>query len=157
MTDQVENSANLGDTKKRKTKVKSKTTAAQSPLTENAATSSSTKKTAKTKSTTVRKKASSGKSRAQATSSQTSTTKTTGSTRTRTKSAKVQNPETIEQRADTAVGDGRTRINASERLAMIEKEAYFLAEARGFVGGDPAQDWLQAEQKVDALLKQTSL
>ncbi len=31
--------------------------------------------------------------------------------------------------------------------------AYFLAEHRGFNGGDPVADWLAAETEIDAVLK----
>jgi hypothetical protein len=37
---------------------------------------------------------------------------------------------------------------------MISEAAYFLAEKRGFTGGDPCDDWVKAESQVDALLKQ---
>jgi hypothetical protein len=33
---------------------------------------------------------------------------------------------------------------------MIADAAYFRAEQRGFQGGDPLRDWLQAEAEVDA-------
>jgi hypothetical protein len=36
---------------------------------------------------------------------------------------------------------------------MIAEVAYFRAEARGFEGGDPVRDWLEAEAEVDAVLK----
>lgn len=41
-----------------------------------------------------------------------------------------------------------------DRERMVSEAAYFLAEQRGFAGGDPLQDWLQAEQQVDATLQQ---
>jgi len=37
---------------------------------------------------------------------------------------------------------------------MISEEAYFMAEKRGFTGGNPCDDWVQAESKVDAMIKQ---
>jgi len=36
-------------------------------------------------------------------------------------------------------------LNTQERIAV---EAYLLAEKRGFQGGDPFKDWLEAEAKV---------
>lgn len=36
-----------------------------------------------------------------------------------------------------------------ERRRMIEVAAYSLAEQRGFTGGDPASDWLQAEEQIN--------
>lgn len=34
---------------------------------------------------------------------------------------------------------------------MVAREAYLAAEKRGFKGGDPVQDWLEAENKVREL------
>ena len=34
---------------------------------------------------------------------------------------------------------------------MIQEAAYFRAQARGFIGGDPVEDWLAAEAEIDAL------
>jgi len=39
-----------------------------------------------------------------------------------------------------------------ERHRMIAETAYFLAEERGFAGGDPVADWIEAERKVDQQL-----
>jgi hypothetical protein len=35
---------------------------------------------------------------------------------------------------------------------MVRDAAYFRAESRGFAGGDPAQDWLEAEAEIEHLL-----
>jgi hypothetical protein len=35
---------------------------------------------------------------------------------------------------------------------MIAEAAYFRAEQRGFEGGDPDEDWYQAEREIDQLL-----
>ena len=40
-------------------------------------------------------------------------------------------------------------VNAEQRRYMIEEAAYYLAEQRGFQGGDPLEDWLAAESEVD--------
>ena len=40
-------------------------------------------------------------------------------------------------------------ISNEYRQDLIEKTAYFRAEERGFVGGSPEQDWLEAEAEVD--------
>jgi phage-related minor tail protein len=42
--------------------------------------------------------------------------------------------------------------SAEERQRMIAAAAYLRAEQRGFVGGDPAADWLAAEAEVDQRL-----
>jgi hypothetical protein len=36
---------------------------------------------------------------------------------------------------------------------MISEAAYYKAEKRGFIGGDPAADWVEAEKEIDAILK----
>lgn len=33
---------------------------------------------------------------------------------------------------------------------MVEEAAYFIAQRRGFEGGDPVADWLAAEAQIDA-------
>lgn len=43
-------------------------------------------------------------------------------------------------------------ITAEERWRMVAEAAYFIAEKRGFQGGDSSQDWVQAEQQIAALL-----
>jgi hypothetical protein len=43
-------------------------------------------------------------------------------------------------------------LAAEERQRMIAEAAYYLAERRGFSGGDPRQDWLDAEASIDAML-----
>jgi len=43
-------------------------------------------------------------------------------------------------------------IDAEQRRRMVEEIAYLHAELRGFVGGDPAEDWRSAEAAVDHIL-----
>jgi hypothetical protein len=43
-------------------------------------------------------------------------------------------------------------IDPNERRQRIAEAAYFRAERRGFKGGDPVADWIDAEHEVDALL-----
>jgi len=45
-------------------------------------------------------------------------------------------------------------ISTEQREHMIAEAAYFLAEHRSFMGGDPAEDWLQAETEIDRVLGQ---
>lgn len=40
--------------------------------------------------------------------------------------------------------------SAEDRLAKIAMAAYLRAASRNFVGGDPVDDWLQAEIEIDA-------
>lgn len=42
--------------------------------------------------------------------------------------------------------------SGEERSRLIAEAAYYIAEKRHFQGGDPAQDWIQAEQEVDSRL-----
>ena len=44
-------------------------------------------------------------------------------------------------------------VSPEERYRMIAEAAYFRAEKRGFVGGDIAQDWVQAEAEIDRILQ----
>lgn len=39
-----------------------------------------------------------------------------------------------------------------DRNHMIEEAAYFIAENRGFSGGNTEQDWYDAESKIDRFL-----
>ena len=50
-------------------------------------------------------------------------------------------------RATNSVGDD----SSADRSQMIAEAAYYLAEQRGFSGGDPVQDWLDAELIVDQM------
>lgn len=43
-------------------------------------------------------------------------------------------------------------LNPEERYRMIAVAAYYRAEKRGFIGGDPAQDWVDAEAEVERLI-----
>ena len=49
-------------------------------------------------------------------------------------------------------GLGSMVISNKIRDELIQLTAYHKAENRGFIGGDPEQDWLEAEQEVDRLL-----
>jgi hypothetical protein len=41
--------------------------------------------------------------------------------------------------------------NEDARFKMISEAAYYRAQGRGFDGGDPLQDWLIAEVKIDGM------
>ncbi len=47
-------------------------------------------------------------------------------------------------------------IAADQREHMIAEAAYYLAEHRQFQGGDPLQDWFQAQQEIDSKVKTIS-
>lgn len=40
----------------------------------------------------------------------------------------------------------------TDREHMIAEAAYYLAEQRHFIGGDPEQDWYEAASNIDAFL-----
>jgi len=43
-------------------------------------------------------------------------------------------------------------VDAAERQRLIAEAAYLMAERRGFESGDPAQDWLIAEEEVNRMM-----
>ncbi|MBZ5640843.1 MAG: DUF2934 domain-containing protein [Acidobacteriia bacterium] len=43
-------------------------------------------------------------------------------------------------------------IRQNQRRKLIAEAAYLKAERRGFWGGSPERDWLDAEAEVDAIL-----
>lgn len=45
-------------------------------------------------------------------------------------------------------------ISVEHRRHYIELAAFYIAERRGFSGGNSLQDWLQAEAEIDQLLQQ---
>jgi len=48
-------------------------------------------------------------------------------------------------------GKERQMISPAERWLLVTEKAYHRAQRRGFVGGDPFDDWADAEQEVDAM------
>ena len=52
----------------------------------------------------------------------------------------------------SALVDLPEQVGAVQRERMIAEAAYFKAEQRGFQGGDPAEDWIEAEAEIDARL-----
>jgi len=47
-----------------------------------------------------------------------------------------------------------SKVSHDLRRQMIAEAAYFRAARRGFNGGDPVADWVEAEAEVDARLRQ---
>ena len=55
-------------------------------------------------------------------------------------------------------GAGTTHhISADQRRNYIEVAAYYIAERRGFIGGNVVDDWAAAEIEVDRLLTEGKL
>ena len=77
--------------------------------------------------------------------------------RARAKSADASTPATqrkprTSKKTATPLADGKTTVTPEERYRMIAENAYHRAEKRGFIGGDPLNDWLLAELEVDRQL-----
>jgi hypothetical protein len=53
------------------------------------------------------------------------------------------------------VASSQESVSAEERQRMIAEAAYFRAQARGFQGGDPVDDWLTAEEQINRILPST--
>ncbi len=68
----------------------------------------------------------------------------------------------MKEQENKAVSGGETRMEGSQaptpeqRHFMIAEVAYYRAERRGFQGGDPVADWLEAEAEIEALLQGAS-
>ena len=75
----------------------------------------------------------------------------TTTTRKKTASRKVTAAKAT-RTSSGATKASRKTTSADLRQRMIAEAAYYLAERRGFMGGDPKQDWLDAEANIDATL-----
>ena len=62
--------------------------------------------------------------------------------------------ENSEQRFGALRVHGGAGVDVNARRKLIAETAYLCAERRGFVGGSPEQDWLDAEIEIDCLLLQ---
>jgi phage repressor protein C with HTH and peptisase S24 domain len=49
------------------------------------------------------------------------------------------------------------RVDTEQRRNYIEVAAYYIAERRGFIGGNEADDWAAAEIEIDRLLSEGKL
>lgn len=45
---------------------------------------------------------------------------------------------------------GREAVSPMERWKMVAESAYYRAQKRGFIGGNPMDDWMEAEKEIDA-------
>jgi CHASE3 domain sensor protein len=61
-----------------------------------------------------------------------------------------------ESKLETSTGEKMLSITPEERYRMIAEAAYFHAERRGFISGDTARDWLDAEAEIDRILQKKS-
>jgi len=60
-------------------------------------------------------------------------------------------PDSGSKRVSLPAGAPRS-VSAEKRELMIAEAAYYLSERRGFGAGREMEDWLLAEQQVDAVL-----
>jgi hypothetical protein len=61
--------------------------------------------------------------------------------------------EAIEKMAPGRGKEGHgAGVDAAERQRLIAEAAYLMAERRGFEQGDPAQDWISAEEEINRKL-----
>ena len=67
-------------------------------------------------------------------------------------SKKPGKPRAAKAPAETVSAAGGKSVTPEQRYRMVAEAAYHHAERRGFVGGDPLNDWLLAEKEVDKLL-----
>lgn len=69
-------------------------------------------------------------------------------------------PEGGSTRVTTRRVSGKSKIylmkSPEERHRMIAERAYYKAESRGFQGGTPEQDWMEAEAEIDTTLTSRS-
>jgi hypothetical protein len=107
-------------------------------------------KDAATKKSTTKGRSSPGRNRSKA-----STAPKRSRKKTTAKRAPAKRAPGGRRRADIPVStqvDMPARVDAEQRERMIAEAAYYKAEQRGFQGGDPRRDWLEAEAEVDAVL-----
>ena len=68
----------------------------------------------------------------------------------------------MNEQVNKAVSGGEARVEGNQipapeqRYFMITEAAYYRAERRGFQGGDPVADWLEAETEIEAMLRGAS-
>jgi hypothetical protein len=63
---------------------------------------------------------------------------------------------TVRPRRTATAAPLAATVSADERRGMIAKAAYLRGERRGFPPGGEKEDWLAAEQEIDALLNSAS-
>ena len=64
--------------------------------------------------------------------------------------AKVKHGTGVSEVTTLSTAKKRTvSVSEDERRGMIAEAAYYLAQQRGFTGGDPTSDWLQAEAQIN--------
>ena len=67
---------------------------------------------------------------------------------------KVVKPKAAPKTAPKTAAKKVPELSPDQRRYYVEVAAYYMAERRGFQGGDPASDWLAAEAEIDRLLQE---
>lgn len=73
------------------------------------------------------------------------------------KAARASAPKSVaakKSQAGPSAIEQKMPVTPEQRYQMITESAYFRAEKRGFVGGDPSLDWLEAESEIDRIIQQ---
>ena len=61
-----------------------------------------------------------------------------------------------ESKLETTAGDRNMGVTPEQRHQMIAEAAYRRAQKRSFAGGDPENDWYEAEVEIGQLFSQSS-
>ena len=64
--------------------------------------------------------------------------------------------ETKKSKLETTTGDRNLGVTPEQRYQMIAEAAYQRAQKRSFVGGNPENDWYEAEVEIGQLFSQPS-
>lgn len=65
-------------------------------------------------------------------------------------SKKATRENTPNTASSTSPGVNKQTISPAERWLLIRENAYVRAQKRGFVGGNPLEEWSEAEREIDA-------
>jgi hypothetical protein len=61
-------------------------------------------------------------------------------------------PRATRSKSAASAVSNAIQLTPEERHRVVAEAAYFIAERRGFAGGSPVEDWLQAEADIDRML-----
>lgn len=84
------------------------------------------------------------------------TEKKTATKRTAASGAQKEAPKKRVSRKVTQDAAPAPAILTEDRHRMIAEAAYFIAERRGFQGGNPEQDWFEAEKQISRMLESSA-
>ena len=64
--------------------------------------------------------------------------------------------KTKESDLETTAGDSNMGVTPEQRHQMIAEAAYWRAQKRSFMGGNPENDWYEAEAEIGQIFSQPS-